>query len=201
MWNRVGPALVVLGLVSGMVWVSAETGEAQRRGRRARNQGPVAFFAGASEEQTIRGDTKLDFRAVSEGSTGWDPRAGHFTAPADGAYHFDLGARITHAPPSLSCAYTFTLVKKRGGNTVASVEMLVLEQSTVDVGDTGRGNPVMRQTSWRLRDSAGVTLPLKEGDILEVHAEPSIQLCGGQARLTPLSGSQVVSFFSGHRVR
>lgn len=59
----------------------------------------------------------------------------------------------------------------------------------------------MRQTSWRLRDSAGVTLPLKRGDILEVHAEPSHELCGGQARLAPLSGTQVVSFFSGRRVR
>jgi len=191
--------MLALGLAGAVVWVSSATGEAQRRGRR--NQGPVAFFAGASEEQTIRGDTKLDFRAVSAGSTGWDPRAGHFTVPADGAYHFDLGARITHAPPSLSCSYTFTLVKKRGGDTVASVEMLVLEQSTVDVGGSANRNPVMRQTSWRLRDSAGVTLPLQRGDVLEVHAEPSHQLCGGQARLTPMAGSQVVSFFSGHRVR
>jgi len=199
MGNRVGP-LAVLVLAGVLVWAASPSGEAQRRGRRG--SAPVAFFAGVGQEQPIRGDTQVHFRAVSAGATGgWDADDGHFVAPSDGAYHFDLGARITHVPPSLSCAYTFTLVKKHGGNTLASVEMLVLEQSTVDVGDTARRNPVMRQTAWRLRDAAGVTLPLRQGDVMEVHARPSHELCGGQARITPMDGNQVVSFFSGHRVR
>ncbi len=199
MRNRVGLAMAALMVLGAVGWAFAPRGEAQRR-RRGRT-GPTSFFAAAAEAQPIRGDTKVEFDAVFSGALGWDREADRFVAPSAGAYHFDLGARISHHPPALSCAYTFSLVQKRGGDTFASYEMIVLEQSTVDVSDSARQDPVMRQTAWRLRDAAGITLALSEGDTIEVQASPSHDLCGGQARIAPKEGDSVVTFLSGHVVR
>lgn len=190
-WMWVSLGLGVMMAVGSWLWRAPQT-EAQR--------GAIAFLATASQAQVIREDTKVAFARTVEVARGWNADESRFVAPLPGAYHFDLGVRIVHSPPALSCAYTFSLVQLRDGSAVRSVELLVLEQSTVDVGDPATEEPIMRQTAWRLRDGASLTLPLRRGDSVEVHARPNHELCQGQARVAASSDEEIVSFLSGHRL-
>lgn len=192
--KRLSALLVAaLALVATLALLAmSEPSAAQRRG-------PNSFLA-IADAAPITGLAKVAFGTERHDTRGiWDTENARFTAPSQGVFHFDLGLRIDHRPPALSCAYVFTLRHSRGESQIGEYELFQLEQSTVDVGDSP-SRSVMRQTAWRLRDSAGIDLGMRRGDTLEVWVAPSNALCHHQASIVPSTEARWVGYLSAHQV-